>query len=436
MPGASALVPRGRAPWWYRSPMAGARTILHIDMDAFFASVEQRDDPSLQGKAVLVGGPMRRGVVCAASYEARKFGARSAMPMAEALRRCPHAIVVPARHGRYTDVSAQVFAIFRRFTPLVEGLSVDEAFLDVTASRSLFGDGEVIARRIKDSIRSELELTASAGVAPIKFAAKVASDLRKPDGLVVVGDDVRAFLAPLPIERMWGVGPKAAARLHEAGFEKIGDLALASRPELERSLGEGLAGHVHALALGEDPRQVIPGRAAESVGAEETFDEDVGDPERLGRKLLELSSRVARRLFDAGYAGRVVVVKVKMPDFTLGTRRATVAEPISDVDSIFETARDLLARFALRGRRIRLLGVAVADLTAGGAGQTLQLFPDAKIDRRRRLQEVVASVEDRFGQAGIMRASLLAEPQTTGAALRAATSKHLPTPSRRTPFGR
>ena len=411
------------------------RTILHIDMDAFFASVEQRDDPALRGKAVLVGGPMRRGVVCAASYEARKFGARSAMPMAEALRRCPHAIVVPARHGRYGDVSAQVFAIFQRYTPLVEGLSVDEAFLDVTASRSLFGGGETIARRIKDSIRDELHLTASAGVAPIKFAAKIASDLQKPDGLTVVPDDVRGFLAPLPIERMWGVGPKAAARLHEHGFEKIGDLAAASRQHLISVLGEGLAAHVHDLAQGEDHRDVVPGRAAESVGAEETFDHDIGDPERLSRRLLDLSNRVARRLFDAGYAGRVVCVKVKFPDFTSKTRRTTLSEAVSDVDSIYEAARGQLDRFLLGGRRIRLLGVAVADLTAGGSGQTLSLFPDEKMDKRRRLQEVVASLEDKFGAAGVTRASLLAEPGSAGAALRAATSKHLPTP-RKTPWGR
>ncbi len=412
------------------------RTILHIDMDAFFASVEQRDDPSLRGKPVLVGGPMRRGVVCAASYEARKFGPRSAMPMAEALRLCPQAIVVPARHGRYSDVSAQVFAIFHRFTPLVEGLSVDEAFLDVTASRSLFGSGEAIARRIKDQIRGELDLTASAGVAPIKFAAKVASDLRKPDGLVVVPDDVAGFLAPLPIERMWGVGPKAAARLHEAGFARIGDLAAVSRSHLERVLGDSLAAHVHDLSLGQDARQVVPGRAAVSVGAEETFDFDIGDTDRLGHKLLDLSSRVARRLFDAGYAGRVVCVKVKFPDFTLKTRRMTLAEAVSDVDSIYEAAKGQLDRFLLGGRRIRLLGVAVADLTAGGAGQTLSLFPDEKLDRRRRLQEVVASLEDRFGAAGVTRATLVGDPASAGAALRAATSKHLPTPSRKTPFGR
>jgi DNA polymerase IV len=245
----------------YRAGVDGPRTILHIDMDAFFASVEQRDDASLRGRPVLVGGPTRRGVVAAASYEARRFGARSAMPMAEAMRLCPDAVVVPARHGRYVDVSAQVFAVFHRFTPLVEGLSVDEAFLDVTRSRSLFGGGEVIARRIKDLIRDELSLTASAGVAPVKFAAKIASDLRKPDGLVVVPQEVAVFLAPLPLERMWGVGPKAAARLREAGLATIGDLAAASQPRLAALLGDALAAHVRGLAQGEDPRPVVPGRA-------------------------------------------------------------------------------------------------------------------------------------------------------------------------------
>src|SRR6185437_6837526 len=230
------------------------RTILHVDIDAFYASVEQRDDPALRGRPVLVGGRSRRGVVLAASYEARPSGARSAMPMAEALRRCPEAIVVPPRHDRYADVSADVFAIFRRYTPLVEGLSVDEAFLDVTASGALFGDGEAIARRIKREIRDEVGLTASAGVAPCKFAAKIASDLDKPDGLVIVPDDVAAFLAPLPVERMWGVGPKTAPRLRDAGYATIGDLAAAEPSALATILGEAGAAHVGPLARGVDAR--------------------------------------------------------------------------------------------------------------------------------------------------------------------------------------
>ncbi len=254
------------------------REILHIDMDAFFASVEQLDDPSLRGEPVLVGGAERRGVVAAASYEARPFGIHSAMPMAEALRRCRHAIVVPPRRHRYEEVSASIFAVFRRFTPLVEGLSVDEAFLDVTASRGLFGDGEAIARRIRQAIRAETGLTASAGVAPSKFVAKIASDFDKPDGLVVVRpEEVRAFLDPLPIERMWGVGPKAAARLHGLGYVTLRDLAEADVRRLEATLGSW-GGEVARLARGEDEREVVSEREAKSIGAEETYDEDSDEP--------------------------------------------------------------------------------------------------------------------------------------------------------------
>ncbi len=215
-----------------------SRTILHIDMDAFFASVEQHDDPSLRGKPVLVGGSARRGVVAASSYEARKFGVYSAMPMAEALRKCPHAIVVEPQRGRYEEVSSVVFEIFNRYTPLVEGLSIDEAFLDVTGSRSLFGDGEAIARAIKTDVLSETGLTCSAGVASCKFAAKIASDMNKPNGLTIVGDDVAAFLAPLPIERMWSIGPKTAPTLHMLGYNTLGDLAKASPAVLQRAIGD------------------------------------------------------------------------------------------------------------------------------------------------------------------------------------------------------
>ena len=244
-------------------------------MDAFYASVEQRDHPALRGRPVLVGGPSRRGVVTAASYEARPFGARSAMPMAQAIRLCPEAVVVPVRMDRYVEVSAQIFAIFHRYTPLVQGLSLDEAFLDVTASQSLFGDGASIARQIKDAIRRELELTASAGVAPCRFVAKVASDLRKPDGLVVVREDeVRAFLAPLPIERMWGVGQKTAPKLRALGFATLDDFARADGAQLEHLLGSW-GRHVQSLARGDDDREVDPHLAAKSVGAESTYEHDL-----------------------------------------------------------------------------------------------------------------------------------------------------------------
>jgi DNA polymerase-4 len=397
------------------------RAIVHVDMDAFFASVEQLDDPSLRGRPVLVGGASRRGVVAAASYEARTFGARSAMPMAEALRRCPDAIVVPPRRERYGEVSGQVFAIFRRFTPLVEGLSVDEAFLDVSASRSLFGDGVAIARRIKAAIREETGLTASAGVAPCKFAAKIASDLEKPDGLTVVPAEVAAFLAPLPLERMWGVGPKAAARLRAAGLATIGDLARAEPRRLERLMGESWGPHVQALARGLDDRPVDPDREAVSIGSEETYEHDLVTRRAIEIGLLDHAARVAQRLVHEGLAGDVVVVKLKYADFTLKTRRTTLPAPVADTDAIYGAARALLDRFELApavgpGRRaregavrpVRLVGVTVAGLVAKPDEGTLPLFAeDRSRGRGRRLEEVVSKIHDRFGATGLTRAALL-----------------------------
>jgi DNA polymerase-4 len=334
------------------------------------------------------------------------------MPMVHALRLCPNAVVVHPRHERYAEISRRVFEIFQRFTPLVEGLSLDEAFLDVTASRSLFGDGALIARRIKDTVKSELDLTASAGVASSKFVAKIASDLEKPDGLVVVPPlGIAEFLAPLPLERMWGVGPKASERLRNAGFSTIGDLARASSDRLESLLGEGLAAHVQGLARGIDDRPVEPGRAAKSVGAEETFETDIRDRRILERKLLELSSRVARRLLKAGIAGEVVVVKLKYADFTLQTRRTKLRGPAVDTDSIYTTAKSLLDRFPMSGRAARLIGVAVADLTEDLPAEELSLFPDPAQGKRRRLEEVVARVADRFGNKGITRAALLEDEE-------------------------
>lgn len=376
-------------------------------MDAFFASVEQRDDPSLRGKPVLVGGGSNRSVVSAASYEARVFGARSAMPMAHALRKCPDAVVVHPRYERYSEVSRGVFSIFERYTPLVEGLSLDEAFLDVTASLSLFGDAESIARRIKREISGELDLTASAGVAPSKFVAKVASDLQKPDGLVVVkADEVPAFLAPLALERMWGVGPRAAEKLRGAGLSTIGDLARESLPRLTHLLGEAMAAHVHQLAQGIDERPVEPGRPAKSVGAEVTFEEDTRDRRTLELRLLELSGRVARRLFKGGLTGSHVTVKLKYSDFTLKSRAMSLHGPVADTDSIYGAAKSLLDRFDLSKRPARLIGVAVGDLSEGLPVAAPTLFPDTS-ERRSRLEAVVAKVADRFGGKGIQRASLL-----------------------------
>ncbi len=379
-------------------------TILHVDMDAFYASVEQRDDPALRGKPVIVGGPSRRGVVCAASYEARPFGVRSAMPMGEAVRRCPQAIVVPVRMSRYQEVSASVFEVFHRFTPLVEGLSLDEAFLDVTASRSLFGDGVAIARAIKAAIREELGLIASAGVAPCKFVAKIASDLEKPDGLTVVAEaEVVPFLTPLPIERMWGVGPKTAPRLREAGLSTLGDLACAPAHQLERLLGSWGA-HVRELARGNDPRTVDPERAAMSIGAEVTHEQDLVARADISRALLEHASRVAQRLCHERLHARGVVVKLKYADFSQCSRRVLLPEPVADTESIHRAAGKLLAAFPPSKLGVRLTGISVTHLGEGPPPPVL--FPDVAQGRRAKVESVIADIEGRFG-IGLTRATLL-----------------------------
>jgi DNA polymerase-4 len=382
-------------------------------MDAFFASVEQRDDPSLRGKPVVVGGQSRRGVVAAASYEVRPYGVRSAMPMAEALRRCPHAIVITPHHDRYAAVSADVFEIFKRYTPLVEGLSFDEAFLDVTDSRSLFGDGETIARAIKNAIRDELDLTASAGVAPAKFLAKIASDLKKPDGLVVVrAGEERAFLDPLPIERMWGIGPKAAERLRSAGFATFADLAGGSRAALEAQLGKAGAEHVQTLAQGHDAREVVPDREAVSMGAEETYEHDLTDRRAMELKLLELAQRVTRRMLEANVAGTTVTVKMKYSDFTLKTRQIRAPEPLSDSRTIYEIARDLLDRFA-RGR-VRLLGLSLSGLEPADARPMLPLAGMDTSDKRRKLDRLSASIAEPFGERAAPVPAALLEGESRG----------------------
>ncbi len=381
--------------------MAG---ILHVDMDAFYASVEQNDDPALRGRPVIVGGPSRRGVVCAASYEARPFGVRSAMPMGEAVRRCPQATVVPVRMERYKEVSVAVFSVFHRFTPLVEGLSLDEAFLDVTASRSLFGEPVDIARAIKAAIRAELGLVASAGVAPCKFVAKIASDLEKPDGLTVV-DEARVvdFLAPLPVERMWGVGAKTAPRLREQGFATLGDLAAAPKHVLERLLGTWGA-HVRELARGNDPRSVDPERAARSIGAETTHEYDLTARDDIARALLGHASQVAQRLHHEGLQARGVVVKLKYSDFSQRSRQVLLPEPVSDTGSIHAAAAELLRAFPSSRLGVRLTGIAVTHLGEGPVPPTL--FPDVARARRARVEGVIADVGERFG-LGLTRASLL-----------------------------
>jgi DNA polymerase-4 len=375
-------------------------------MDAFYASVEQRDAPALRGKQVIVGGRSRRAVVLAASYEVRPLGVHSAMPMAEALRRAPNAIVVPPRRDRYEQASREALSIFQRFTPLVEPLSLDEAFLDVTASRALFGDGMAIATSIRADVRREIGLTVSAGVAPCKFVAKIASDLGKPDGLVVVvAADVESFLAPLAVERMWGIGPKTAPKMRALGYETIGDLARAGEASLEKVLGSWGA-EVARLARGSDDRDVVAGALARSIGAEETYEEDLVGAEAIARTLLDHAGRVARRLVRSGLAARTVAIKIKYADFTLRTRRATLPEPVQDTDAIHRIAVELLSGVPLDRRRVRLTGVSVSGFVQGK--RQTALFPDPLADKRRTLEEVTARIAERFGDEGaVRRASLI-----------------------------
>jgi DNA polymerase-4 len=381
------------------------RTILHVDHDAFFAAVEQRDHPELRGKPVVVGmgGVGDRGVVSAASYEARAFGVHSAMPIRTAKRLCPTCVFVPVNGAQYQRVSREVMAILRRFTPLVEPISIDEAFLDVTGSRRLFGDGRTIATQIKATVRSELELTASVGVATTKLVAKIASDLRKPDGLVVVepGEE-SAFLDPLPIRRLWGVGPSTQAVLRDYKVGTIGDLQRMDRSVLVRRFGKHGASLVDR-ANGVDPDPVDNPDAAKTVSHETTFDVDTSDPEVLERTLLALSDGVSGRLRASGVKAGTVVVKIRDTGFNTITRQRGLVEPTDLTEPIYQAALEL-ARPEMRGKKIRLLGVGTSHL--GEGGQQLGLFP-ADDPRRRKLVEAADEVRERFGSRAITRARLV-----------------------------
>ncbi len=380
------------------------RTILHVDLDAFFAAVEQRDRPELRGKPVIVGGggPNQRGVVSTASYEARRFGVHSAMPLREAGRLCPHGVFLPVDGRKYAAVSAQVMAILRRYTPLVEPLSIDEAFLDVTESRALFGDGEAIARAIKDDVRAETQLTISVGVAATKLVAKIASDLRKPDGLVVVppGEEA-AFLAPLQISRLWGVGEKSAAALAEYGVSTIGDLAALPPDLLVRRFGKHGAS-LAQRARGIDADRVVGREPAKSIGHEHTFDVDTSDRDAVERSLLAMADGVASRLRAAGLRASTITVKIRDSTFHTITRQRTLPDPTDLTDPIWRTAVEL-ARPEIRGKRIRLVGVTASGL---GERDQMALFSDED-RRRRRATEAADAIRRRFGDRAVTRARLL-----------------------------
>lgn len=369
-------------------------------MDAFYAAIEQRDRPELSGRPVIVGGAGPRQVVSTASYEARRFGVHSAMPGTRARRLCPEGVFVAPRMAHYAAVSAEVQAVFERYTDLVEPLSLDEAFLDVTGSRALFGDGETIARRIKADVRAQTRLTVSVGVAANKFVAKVASDLRKPDGLVVVppGGE-RAFLAPLPVSRLWGVGPTTRTLLERKGLATIADVQTRSRDQLVDAFGESLGEHLFALANGLDARRVERERAARSIGHELTFAVDLRDPDEVRAVLLRLAEMVARRLRRAGQRAGVVRLKLRHPPFTTLTRQRQVAPTADDLE-LYRAAGQLLDAAWDRRQGVRLLGVTGAALVAADAPVQGGLFGAAPA-RRDRLLRALDAIRDRHGERAV-----------------------------------
>jgi DNA polymerase IV len=376
-------------------------------MDAFYASIEQRDDPALRGRPVIVGGHARRGVVLAASYEVRPFGVRSAMPMVEALRRAPQALVVPPRPEAYAAASEEVFAILESVTPLVEPLSLDEAFLDVTDSQSLFGPPGRIATHLRARIAQELRLPASAGIAAVKFVAKIASDVAKPNGQrEVPAGETRAFLATLPVGRLWGVGKRTEATLAELGLRTVGDIAGRGRAFLEAKLGASGA-QLWELSQGIDPRKVVPDREAKSIGAEDTFDEDLRGDAALRPHLHRQALRVGRRLRKAQVRTRVVQIKIKLADFTVLTRRTTLAEPTDDGQALYQAAADLLERESVRAP-VRLTGVAAHDLRSGGPQLSLFAAPPSRSDR---LNAALDRIADRFGEQAVTTADLAGEDE-------------------------
>jgi DNA polymerase-4 len=388
--------------------------IIHIDMDSFYASVEVREHPELAGQPVAVGGSATgRGVVAAANYEARKFGVRSAMPMATAVRRCPQLVCLPVNMPLYVEVSKQIHQIFNRYTSEIEPLSLDEAFLDVRASKKLFGSAASIARQIKQAIQDECGLIASAGVAPNKFVAKIASDIDKPDGYVVVeAGHMQDFLDPLPISRIWGVGKVTEAKLHQLGFRTIHDLRVQPAEILVQRFGKW-GEHIHCLANGLDKREVVPDARAKSISAETTFAEDIGNGDALLANLMQLTEQVASRCRHHGFTGKTVNLKIRYHDFRTITRSKTLAMPTNQTEQIWQTAKQLLLKQSrTQPDPVRLLGVGVS----GFRGETVQqgdLFaengvrsPDAGTaseNRYAELDRISDEINQRFGKAKIHR---------------------------------
>jgi DNA polymerase-4 len=382
-------------------------TILHVDMDAFYASVEQHDYPELRGKPVIVGGVSGRGVVCAASYEARPFGVRSAMPMTQARRLCPQAVFLPVRMSHYATIGRQVREILHSFTPLVEPLSLDEAFLDVRGCEGLFGPAAHIARTIKTRIKSEIGLNASVGVAPNKFLAKLASDISKPNGLLEVpADRVADFLAPLPVSRLWGVGAKSEKRLQALGLRTVGELATWPEQSLAEHFGE-MGRHLWQLAQGHDDRQVVPDREAKSISTETTFAHDISDVAVLRTWLLELVDHLASRLRQAGVWTRTIDLKIRSADFQTRSRSKTLAAATNVTKIIWKAAAELFDRSVSSDfLPLRLLGVGAARLTREPETQG-DLFEVDSHPKDSALDRTIDSIRAQFGTGSIQRGNLL-----------------------------
>jgi len=388
--------------------------ILHVDMDAFYASVEQRDNPEMRGLPVIVGGLGGRGVVCAASYEARPFGVHSALPMATARRLCPRGIFLPPRITYYTEVSRKLREILLGFTPLVEPLSLDEAFLDVRGCERLFGSAPEIAHQIRARIQAELGLTASVGVASNKFLAKLASDHGKPDGCVVVPpDQVSEFLAPLPVGRIWGVGAKAEKRLLALGITTIGQLAQLPEQVLREHFGD-MGQHVWQLAHGWDDRQVVADREAKSLSTEKTFGQDIDDPETLRAWLRDLTDHLASRLRSAGLRARGVELKIRSSDFQTRQMGQALPEATDLTEILWQTVQEIFARsLTPEVLPVRLLGIGATRLTRAGAVQG-DLFDDGRRERQQALDQTVDAIREQFGSAAVRRASLLDRTESSG----------------------
>ena len=393
--------------------MPAERWILHVDMDAFYASVEQRDDPSLRGRPVIVGGTGNRGVVAAASYEVRRYGVHSAMPMREALRRCPEAVCVPPRISHYAAESERIFEVFHEYTPLVQGLSLDEAFLDVSASLSAFGPAAEIAVEIKKRIRERTGLTASVGVAPNKLVAKIASDLRKPDGLVIVRpDEVQALLDPLPVRRLFGLGEKTAPKVEALGIRTFRDLRLANPDRLRPVFGR-YTDRVIERAAGIDDRPVEPDLDEKQVSAEETFETDLRDRDRLSSEIVRLADKACTRLRRRGLAARCVTVKIRRADFTTYTRQRHVEPATQETRIVTAVALELLHEWLTAQPRasVRLLGVGVSDL---GDVPQMDLFTAPEATRNRELDAAVDRIREKFGSVALKPASALGSKPSNG----------------------